>query len=335
MAYSVVHIRLLILGLLTFSLVSCAPKKVVYPPPPLEMVWFLQDTEDEAMSADLDLCRSSQEDQITTEGCMQAKGYLLISQSEAELLKVRWLQEESLDVDEIAERLKWNKDKVLVYMDEEYELPHAESLARQPLEILTSIGKPAVKPLIASLEEDDPLVKRNAVEALGIIRDPRAVEPLTVILSDPDPFIRRHAVQALGKIKDSRAVDALVAVLTTREELSHVRSSAAESLGKIGEPSAVEPLVSALTDRHWDVRSQAAQSLGKIRDPQAVDALIGALQDEDATVRGYAAMALGEIGDGRAVGPLIAALEDKSINVRRSVATALKRITGEDFGGAR
>jgi len=296
------------------------------------MAWYQQDTPDSVVRSDLEACRSVANDPTSIGHCMQAKGYLLLPRTETELLMVRSLQDEGFSEEEIAASLHWNKKKVVRYTDEDYELSYPDSLARQPVEILTSIGKPAVKPLVAALKDNHPLVRRHAAEALGEIKDPRAVGPLIAALKDTDSLIRRHAVEALGKIRDLRAIKPLIAVLN-EDRQPHVRMSAAEALGWIKEPGAVEPLVSALKDEHWNVRSRAAKALGRIKDPRAVEALVSALKDEDATVRGYAADALGEIKDARGVEPLVAALKDKNSDVRKRAARALTKITGKEFGG--
>ena len=323
--------RIFIGLLVVWSITACTAKEIWYKPESADMVWYQQDTLDDKMSADFEQCASVSYDQFTIDHCMQTKGYLLIPRIEAELLKVRWLREEGLTIDEIAEHFQWSRAKVLDYTAGDYELPQSISLGRQPVEISSSIGKPAVKPLIASLDDNDPLVRRHAAEALGRIEDPEAVEPLIAVLNDSDPLIRRQAAEALGKIKDSRAVGPLTSILANKDEISYMRASAAEALGRIREASVVESLIPALNDQQWDVRSRAAKALGRIRDPRAVEALIVALKDEDATVRAYAVDALSEIGDARAVEPLYEALDDENKNVRQKAERALTKLTGDSF----
>ena len=315
-------LRITFFFLLAVWLTACAPKKV----------WYQEDISDSMMGSDLETCRSESDAEKKFALCMRAKGYLQIPQPQAELLAVRSLQEDGLNAEEIAQYLKLSVRQVLLYADEDYELPRSASLGRQPVEILMKTGKPAVRPLIRDLRDDDPLVRRNAVQALGAIEDPRAVKPLIKVVNDKNPLIQRLAVKALGKIKDPRAVDPLIAVLLDKRREAHVRMSAAEALGWLEDPSAIEPLIVALYDDHWDIRSHAAEALGRIKDPRAVEQLILALRDQDATVRGSAVDALARIKDPRAIEPLTAALTDKNRVVRQKAARALTAIAGEDFG---
>jgi HEAT repeat protein len=320
--YARLRYKLFLTGLLAACLVACSVKRV----------WFQQDIPDTLMRSDLEECKSDTSDARSIGGCMQAKGYLLIPRAEAELLTVRALQDEGLSEQEIAAYLHWGREKVSRYTDEDYELRHTDSLGRQPVDVLTSLGKPAVEPLIAELEDDDPLVRRQAAQGLGEIKDPRAVEPLIDLLNDGDSLVRRHAAKALGRIKDVRAVSPLIEVLNAKDEQPHVRMAAAEALGWIGERDAVEALVSGLKDPHWIVQSRAAIALGRMRDSRAVEPLISALTDEDALVRGCAADALGKIKDSRAIEPLRMALEDSDTDVRKRAHRALTKITGNhDF----
>jgi hypothetical protein len=314
-------LRIILFSLLAIWLTSCAAKKV----------WYQEDITEATMRTDLESCSTDPQDDRKLALCMRAKGYLQISEPQAELLAVRSLQEEGLTVEEIAQRFQWSRSKVLHYLDEDYNLPRASSLGGQPTELAVKIGRPAVRPLIYELKDHDPLVRSNAVKALGAIKDPRAVEPLIKVLNDKDPLIQRQATQALGRINDLRAVQPLIIVLGDKSRKPHVRMSAAQALGLLGDPSAVESLIEALTDEHWDVRSHAAEALGRIRDPQAVEPLIEALKDEDVTVRGNAVDALAMIRDRRALEPLSAALTDKSPLVRQKAARALTLIAGEDF----
>ncbi len=230
------QLKLFAIGLLTICLMACNLRRVWYRLRPPDMAWYQQDTPDSVMKSDLEGCRSVADDPTSIGHCMQAKGYLLIPRTETELLRVRSLQDEGFNEEEIAASLHWNKKKVMRYMDEDYELSHTDSLGRQPVDIVTSIGKPAVKPLIAALKDNHPLVRRQAAEALGRIKDSRAVEPLVSALKDEDATVRGYAAEALGEIRDECAIEPLRAAL--EDEDRDVRKRAKQALMRIiGEES--------------------------------------------------------------------------------------------------
>jgi len=292
------------------------------------MVWFQKGVPDRETKSDLEACRYDSSDEKTLGSCMQAKGYLLLPRTEVELLKVKALQNKGVEEQLIASQLGLKQEKVSQYTDEDFRLGYVGSLGRQPVDVLASLGRPAVPQLIDELKSPDPLARRQAAEALGEIQDSRAVEPLIVLLKDKDALIQRHAVKALGNIKDLRAVDPLIGILNDKKAQAHVKMTAAEALGRIGEKRAVEPLISTLKDTDWTVRSRAAIALGTIRDPRAVVPLISALKDNDASVRGHVVDALGAIKDPRAVEPLRSALEDSDRVVRKRAQRALTAIAG-------
>ena len=138
---------------------------------------------------------------------------------------------------------------------------------------LASLSQPAVEPLIAALNNGDPIVRRNAAWAIGEIRGglgtnrTAAVERLIATLSDEDSWVRVAAASSLGKMRPSQATESLIAALGDAEW--NVRMRAAMALGEMKASAAVESLTSlSLRDEMEQVRSAAAHSLGKIRDSQ-------------------------------------------------------------------
>jgi HEAT repeat protein len=158
---------------------------------------------------------------------------------------------------------------------------------------LVAIGTESLPSLITATRAPQWVARRNAVWALGALRDARGVAPVMTAIADREPPVRRVAAWALG------ALDADVAV---------------------------NALIDALGDSDASVRAQVAWALGAIRDRRAVDGLIKALKDQDEAVRAQAAWALGAIGDARAGDALAATLKDSSPRVRRQAAWALGTI---------
>jgi HEAT repeat protein len=96
---------------------------------------------------------------------------------------------------------------------------------------LSKIGRPAVKPLLDVLQDQQALARERAAVALGLAGDPTAVEPLIGALGDNDPRVRREAAKALGFLKDLRAVVPLINSLADADEAaSHEAQRALEEL---------------------------------------------------------------------------------------------------------
>jgi HEAT repeat protein len=177
-------------------------------------------------------------------------------------------------------------------------------------------GVQAVEPLIAALKDEHELVRQVALRALGQIWQlPRLAE-----LGSSSRSMRREAVEALGKLRDARAVEPLIVAL--EDDDWWVRSGAARALRKLGDTRAVEPLIAVLRDEEELVRQHALRALGQIW--QLPD--LTRLGSNDRSVQEEAAEALGELGDTRAVEPLIAALKDKDKGVREKAAEALGKL---------
>jgi HEAT repeat protein len=158
---------------------------------------------------------------------------------------------------------------------------------------LVAIGTDSLPSLVAASRAPQWVARRNAVWAIGALRDTRGVPPALAALADREPPVRRVAAWSLGALDADEAVNALIG---------------------------------ALGDSDASVRSQVAWALGAIGDRRAVDGLIKALRDQDERVRMQAAWALGAIGDGRASDALAATLKDASPRVRRQAAWALGTI---------
>ena len=60
-----------------------------------------------------------------------------------------------------------------------------------------------------SLSNKEDFVKKQAILALGDIKDPTAVDPLIALLQDQDWFVRLMSAAALEKIGDLRGRDAV------------------------------------------------------------------------------------------------------------------------------
>ena len=126
--------------------------------------------------------------------------------------------------------------------------------------------------------------------------DKENLEILLQNLNDPDPFVRVETIQALGEIQKKPSLVSVCDYLN--DENIYVRAYAAEALGKIGTIDVsftLLKLLPALDDPSPYVRAMMAAALGELQDARAIAPLREMLQDKDETVRGMAAWALGNI----------------------------------------
>ncbi|MFO0841324.1 MAG: HEAT repeat domain-containing protein [Gemmataceae bacterium] len=134
-------------------------------------------------------------------------------------------------------------------------------------------GGPAVVEALRKLveEDSDPAWTALAVEALALRKAGArpAVGPVRKALTHPDPVVRRNAAEALGRIggPEPQVIPALAERLSDGDAV--VRGAAARSLGWFGPAAkpAAPALRKLLDDPDKAVRSQAAQALGRIAPP--------------------------------------------------------------------
>lgn len=80
-------------------------------------------------------------------------------------------------------------------------------------EALVELGSPAIEKLVAALKDKDENTRKQAVIALGRIKDTSALDPLIEMLKDTDWFTRLTAAAALEKIGDERGRQAIKPLL--------------------------------------------------------------------------------------------------------------------------
>jgi HEAT repeat protein len=141
-------------------------------------------------------------------------------------------------------------------------------------------------------------------------------------------LVRKEAVAALGKLKDRKAVADFIKVLEDTNESKSIRATAATSLGMLLDEHASAPLLAALDDEHAEVRLQAATALGVIKDANAVKKLVEILQTplEVTSVRAACITALGLIGDNSSEVAILRIFRAENGTVYKSAITALGKL---------
>ena len=141
-----------------------------------------------------------------------------------------------------------------------------------------------------------PIAPSNIIIVPLEFADKEKLEILLQNLNDPDPFVRVEAIQALGEIQEKQSLVAVCECLN--DENIYVRAYAAEALGKIGTIDislTLSKLLPALDDPSPYVRAMMVSALGELQDARVIVPLREMLQDKDKTVRGMAAWALDNI----------------------------------------
>ena len=134
---------------------------------------------------------------------------------------------------------------------------------------LSFMGSAAVPPLRDAIQADDPIVRREAVRAMGKLRERASIDPQLVIpillnaVDDPDASVRNVAVTYLGIVRDSPDKEVAGLIRALADENSDVRQAAAVALseyGTLAEP-AIPALRKAANDPDEEVKREAGRTL--------------------------------------------------------------------------
>ncbi len=128
--------------------------------------------------------------------------------------------------------------------------------------------------LLAGLDDPDPRVRANAVEAIGLTGDPELVRLVRPKLDSPHPRIKANAVMALAGIPEERdtAIEALRMFLDSGDR--GLVLSALHAAGELREASVYDRVKVAAGSDDPDIRRNAVIALGKYDDLDAVEPLV-------------------------------------------------------------
>jgi HEAT repeat protein len=173
----------------------------------------------------------------------------------------------------------------------------------------------------AALSGADPYA---AIRFLAQINEGQATVPLAQIeplLASPNILVRRQAVKAVGKLKDPRGIPALEKALDDPERA--IRSTAAFAFQDLSGPQSVARLIATVRRYgEFPIFESAASTLTVI-DERYLPEIIALSRDSEVRMRRLAAYALGRRGDARGLPALIAAMRDEDVFVRFRAANGL------------
>ena len=201
------------------------------------------------------------------------------------------------------------------------------------LTALDRCGTAAIVPsVIPLLSNESPLVRRNAVKALGLLRVRTGAAPLVLTLNDPDAGVRAAAIASLQAMGDALGVEALTGhlLLALGDEAAHVRLAAARAMAQYADSVPVEWWSCLIEDPDQWVRAMTPRMAERSRGQQAAAVLQRCLRDESGAVQIAALEAIGrrpDLGSLEAVRPALGS-DDPDVAAAALNAVAVMILAG-------
>src|SRR5215468_604096 len=139
---------------------------------------------------------------------------------------------------------------------------------------------------IARLDDPDPRIRVEAVQALRKRKEKQAAPRIAALLADP--LVKQDAAAALQDLAGPGQVDALLEALETTvgagsdaaaRSANRTNASIAEALGNVGDPRAAPALLRLARATDADVRLAAVEALGSVKSKEAVPELAHVVDD--------------------------------------------------------
>lgn len=179
--------------------------------------------------------------------------------------------------------------------------------ARIRFDALHAVGVIAEPPLSAAqatalaggLDHFDPVMRAATARVLGRLRVTGAGSALISALNDSNPLVRRYATEALGLLKDEQAVTSLLARFDYYKN-GDMAAETLRALARIGHPSARDQFRSRLTDANPAIRAAAVEGIGRLADRDSLGQVHSMVdRDPASVVRVAAAFAVCRLGEPR------------------------------------
>lgn len=181
-------------------------------------------------------------------------------------------------------------------------------------------GAGAEKQVLAALSNEEPWVRKAAVQQLGNFKDDPSLAPkLSEIASEDQAYgVRAAALNAIGEIKAPNAYELLTAALKTDSPDDTIRHGALEGLGSLGDDRAVPALLEwSAPGKDFESRGAAIEALASLdlKNKAITRALISYLREPYTDVKFRALFALGRRGDPDAIAPLEELVKSGDLNL--------------------
>jgi len=186
---------------------------------------------------------------------------------------------------------KGNMELIIPFIDD-----HRWFLVRNIAYILGRMGKESALPTIQkALNHEESRVRREAIQALGIIVSSKAFDLLGKALNDQDDRNRSMAALNLARVGKKASLPALLEIVQAKDFSK--RDSAEikaffDAIGMVGSNDAIKPLEKLLEQKSWfgmgkkdEIRLRAASALALIGTAEARSTLEAGRNSKDENIR--------------------------------------------------
>ena len=178
-------------------------------------------------------------------------------------------------------------------------------------------------------QSDDPMKRLIGVLSLGHIDVVAYKNFIVAALEDDDALVRKAALEALGRQEFLSDDDIDRIMIVTHDENPDNRMSAIDIVGHIDSESLEDILIERLGDEDDWVSVRAAQHLGNRGSRQAVESLVNMLASENSLVVISAIVALSKIGGNAAFRALLTMLDHPEAEVQSAAEDAVAAISNQ------
>jgi HEAT repeat protein len=197
------------------------------------------------------------------------------------------------------------------------------NIQQQAIVALGLVTYKEARPVLETMfrTDKDKEVKKRALEAVALMRDPASTPLFESLLASPEDYYREMAAEGLARLSYKGNIKERWDI----EKKANVRNALAFALAASGQDNYITELATALDSRQ-DYQAEAyLYELGKFEGklPQ----MYGFLRSPNARVRARMARVIGNIGDPSSREQIQALAQDNNVEVLREATAALRKLS--------
>ncbi|MBI1920570.1 MAG: HEAT repeat domain-containing protein [Geobacter sp.] len=246
---------------------------------------------------------------------------------------------DAITPEELKELLLYFGAAAIVPMCELLGLVEKMKMRKALLDVLSEIGMETPEAFFPFMSDKRWYLVRNMVYVLARIRNPKALEPVARLVTHREPRVRREVLQCLERMSDPRAKTAIMRFL--QDESSAIRIRAMQALAGFRVTAALKPIVAMSEGKDFEAREPAEkkaifEALGELGGDQVVPVFRSMLmkkywfnkeKEKESVI--CAVAGLRKVKTDAAIHVLEEASKVKGEETRRIVDEALRQIAAE------